>query len=158
MCTLAHKLKYALGISISKTHKFYVRLLYMALLPPEIIHRILEYDGRIKYRNGKYMDQIPRDDYRYALLETIPKLFPNYLHQFCYILVRNRKLFWEKLKTPYEGTLGEETFLVKNYERPHSNKYVINHQGFRYILTIYKPRPTFTGSVSQFFFGVFNST
>jgi len=44
----------------------------MNLLPVEIVHRILEYDGRIKYRNGKYMNQFCKDDYRYHLLRKIP--------------------------------------------------------------------------------------
>jgi len=44
----------------------------MNRLPVEIIHRILEYDGRIKYRHGKYMNQIDPDDYRYHLLRKIP--------------------------------------------------------------------------------------
>jgi len=43
----------------------------MNQLPLEIVHRILEYDGRIKYRNGKYMNQIAQDDYRYHLLRKI---------------------------------------------------------------------------------------
>jgi hypothetical protein len=36
----------------------------MTRLPVELVHRILEYDGRIKYRHGKYMNQICKDDYR----------------------------------------------------------------------------------------------
>ena len=40
-------------------------------LPLEIVHRILEYDGRIKYRNGKFMNQICKDDHRYHLLRKI---------------------------------------------------------------------------------------
>ena len=40
----------------------------MNRFPLEIIHHILQYDGRIKYRNGKYMNQICKDDYRYNLL------------------------------------------------------------------------------------------
>ena len=43
----------------------------MNLLPLEIVHRILAYDGRIKYRHGKYMNQICKDDYRYHLLRKI---------------------------------------------------------------------------------------
>ena len=38
----------------------------MNLLPLELIHYILEYDGRIKYRNGKYMNQIAQYDDRYT--------------------------------------------------------------------------------------------
>jgi len=44
----------------------------MNRFPQEIVHHILEYDGRIKYRNGKYMNQICKDDYRYHLLRIIP--------------------------------------------------------------------------------------
>ena len=44
----------------------------MNRFPLEIVHRILEYDGRIKYRHGKYMNQIAQDDYRYHLLRKIP--------------------------------------------------------------------------------------
>ena len=43
----------------------------MNQFPLEIVHRILEYDGRIKYRHGKYMNQICKDDYRYHLLRKI---------------------------------------------------------------------------------------
>ena len=44
----------------------------MNRFPLEIVHRILEYTGRIKYRHGKYMNQILKDDYRYHLLRKIP--------------------------------------------------------------------------------------
>ena len=44
----------------------------MNQFPFEIVHRILEYDGRIKYRHGKYMNQFDPDDYRYHLLRKIP--------------------------------------------------------------------------------------
>ena len=38
----------------------------MNRFPLEIVNRILEYDGRIKYRHGKYMNQIAQDDDRYT--------------------------------------------------------------------------------------------
>ena len=47
----------------------------MNLLPLELVHRILEYDGRIKYRNGKYMNQIARDDERYKILLSLPHIY-----------------------------------------------------------------------------------
>jgi hypothetical protein len=44
----------------------------MNTLPKDIIHHILQYNDAIKWRNGRYMNQIPRNDARYELLKTIP--------------------------------------------------------------------------------------
>jgi hypothetical protein len=41
-------------------------------LPSDIIREIAQYAG-IKYRNGKYMVQIPKDDPRYHMLSQIPQ-------------------------------------------------------------------------------------
>ena len=56
------------------------------LLPKEIVHKILEYDGSIKYRNGKYINQIMIDNKYNKVIKTINikyfyqqkiKMFPN---------------------------------------------------------------------------------
>jgi len=39
-----------------------------AKLPEDIIHHILSYDSVLKYRNGKYMNQIAKTDPRYELI------------------------------------------------------------------------------------------
>jgi hypothetical protein len=45
-----------------------------AHLPNGIIRHIVSYTGATyKKRNGKYMGQIPKDDPRYAILNTIPR-------------------------------------------------------------------------------------
>ena len=44
----------------------------MNQFPLEIVHRILEYDGRIKY-----MNQIATDDDRYKMLQTLPQIDSN---------------------------------------------------------------------------------
>ena len=40
-------------------------------IPKELLHKILEYDGKIKYRNGKYIDVIHKHDYRYSILQPL---------------------------------------------------------------------------------------
>ena len=57
----------------------------MNRLPVELIHRILEYDGRIKYRHGKYMNQISKDDYRYHLLRKISIFRRDYWYSGFYV-------------------------------------------------------------------------
>ena len=44
----------------------------MSKLPIDIICLIFEYDGRIKYRNGLFMNQIPKTDERYNIFQSIP--------------------------------------------------------------------------------------
>ena len=41
------------------------------ILPKDCIIQILEWDGRIKYRTGKYINCIHKSDPRYAIIEPI---------------------------------------------------------------------------------------
>ena len=43
----------------------------MKALPKDLLHIILELDGRIKYRNGKYVNIIHKYDERYHILTPI---------------------------------------------------------------------------------------
>jgi len=43
----------------------------LPLLPKVIIDYILEYDGRIKYKSGKYIDIIYKYDFRYLVIQPI---------------------------------------------------------------------------------------
>jgi hypothetical protein len=40
-------------------------------IPKELLHIILEYDGRIKYRNGKYVNIIHKHDERFLIIKPL---------------------------------------------------------------------------------------
>jgi hypothetical protein len=40
-------------------------------IPKDLLHIILEYDGRIKYKNGKYVNIIHKNDERYNIINPI---------------------------------------------------------------------------------------
>jgi len=42
-----------------------------SLIPQELVNIILEYDGRIKYQKGKYINVIHKLDYRYNIIEPL---------------------------------------------------------------------------------------
>lgn len=45
----------------------------MIYFPKELLNIILEYEGRIKYRNGIYIDSINKEDNRYNMLKPYIK-------------------------------------------------------------------------------------
>ena len=40
-------------------------------IPKELLHVILKYDGRIRYKNGKYINIIHKNDERYNIVKQI---------------------------------------------------------------------------------------
>jgi len=44
---------------------------FFSYIPEEVLHIILAYDGRIKYKNGKYVNVIHKNDERYNIISLI---------------------------------------------------------------------------------------
>ena len=42
-------------------------------IPNDIVKLLLQFDGRIKYRDGQYVDTIDRNDERYSMLDKVIK-------------------------------------------------------------------------------------
>ena len=59
-------------------------------IPQELVNIILEYDGRIKYKKGKYINIIHKLDYRYSIIHQLISKKINYLN-FIYneLLIKN---------------------------------------------------------------------
>jgi len=43
----------------------------VSYIPEELLHIILSYDGKIKYKNGKYVNIIHKNDERYYIITSI---------------------------------------------------------------------------------------
>jgi hypothetical protein len=46
---------------------------YINKLPIELVNKIINYTDVVAFRNGKYIDRIPKTDERYEKLNKIPK-------------------------------------------------------------------------------------
>ena len=63
--------------------------------PLDIVIQIVEYTGKIKYRNRKFMNQIDKDDKRYTAIKDITTFIP------IYFTPDSRQILW------YERDLGK---------------------------------------------------
>ena len=108
----------------------------MNRFPLEIVHRILEYDGRIKYRNGKYMNQITQYDDRYQMLRGIPQFYSNKSSEWSSSHIRLSKnyIYYSKHSHyPYKGEIpliDIRIGLISSY-------YDYTKDGISYCWTIY---------------------
>jgi hypothetical protein len=79
--------------------------------PLEVIIHILEYSNHgVKYRNGKFIDQIDKKDERYYLLYNLPKIETIYFfHNTPFYYIRNLGEYEVKLKKTYIDDLYPES-------------------------------------------------
>ena len=126
----------------------------MERLPLELVNRILEYDGRIKYRHGKYMNQIAQDDDRYEMLLTVPKIETCYNHYLCMTITGNgNKIYCEKNVSPY---LLKELIMINIYSDTGKVSYCYKYQGFHYYFIIYKTQqPTLFSYITEYLYNLF---
>ena len=108
----------------------------MNLLPLEIVHRILEYDGRIKFRHGKYMNQIAQDDDRYQMLQGIPQFYSNKSSEWSSShirLIKNYIYYSKHSHDPYKGEIPRIDIRIGIL----SSYYDYTKDGITYMWTIY---------------------
>ena len=111
----------------------------MNQLPLELVHRILEYDGRIKYRNGKYMNQIAQDDVRYKMLKQMPQIqtWEHLFNMYMSIYSFDKQCCFEK----YETRWYSETSHINMYTSSEIGHYMYKKENICYKFTILRPPP-----------------
>ena len=121
----------------------------MNLLPLELVHHILEYDGRIKYRHGKYMNQITQDDDRYKMLQQMPQIQP-YPHIF-YMTIYS--LDYQCCFEKYESDWSSETPYIHSYTTHEIGVYCFKKQDICYKFIIFRqPKPTLWSGIIKYLF------
>ena len=119
----------------------------MEQFPLEIVHRILDYDGRIKCRNGKFMNQISTEDDRYCMLQNMPKLIPNrYQGWDITIFTKTHSIYVKKHLVWYSAYVDKDVVWVSGTKTPvfflQDEKslcyYCFTHSGFCYKWKIFR--------------------
>ena len=84
-------------------------------LPMEIVNKILDYDGSVKYRNGKYINQISKTDKRYEMLLNVQRKFHDCLANLYYKLVVSPKFVIIIFLFPEKGKIFFQRYCCGRY-------------------------------------------
>lgn len=110
------------------------------ILPNEIINIIFQYDGRIKYRRGKYMNQLIIEDNKFQLIKK--HLIEKY-YIFHLVLDSNGDTFYMDFTPDNNFIFG----IIHDY----------NYHGNGYTISFYKDiRNTFWYKIKNIFYKLFN--
>jgi hypothetical protein len=94
-------------------------------IPKELLHIILDYDGRIKFKKGKYIDQIQKKDYRYDIIRNVISKKIEILKKII-VIDRNNNFYFE-LRFDSQYLMG----LCYDYNWCYRDKYEICFFNFK---------------------------
>lgn len=92
-------------------------------IPKELIDIILEYDGRIKYKNGKYVNIVHKYDERYDMINTLVSKKMQ--------IMKTIELHGSKFYFEFGFDASEGVGLVYDYNFSYKNTFEICHYDFR---------------------------
>ena len=94
-------------------------------LPKELLHIILEYDGRIKYKNGKYINIIHKNDERFYIIKPLISK-KMYIMKHINININNLGFYFE-----FGFDIYNDVGLVYDYNFSRENTFEICYYDFR---------------------------
>jgi hypothetical protein len=95
----------------------------LLFIPKELIHIILEYDGRIKYKNGKYVNIIHKHDERY---DSVNPLISKKLQ-----IMKTIELLGSRFYFEFGFDLSEGVGLAYDYNFSYNNRFEICYYDLR---------------------------
>ena len=95
-------------------------------IPRDILHIILEYDGRIKYKKGVYTNIISKNDIRYSCMDVFIRRKIKIFQRIEYNVIKNRFFFTIEFESmPKMG-------LIYDCHFTNCNRFTIHFYNYRF--------------------------